>query len=152
AVSLLLFTALLANVPSSANAARHDAFEIKGKAGSLGRLARVVVDDGAGYVSAARLAALVNGSWSVKDKKGTLMLGKRTAQFPLTRRGGGCAGDPQTLDAPARTGATGRLIPEDFLAKGLPRLAPGITAAAVPAELRTPPARATVPAEVRTPS
>src|SRR5262245_18579847 len=107
AVFLLLFTALLANAPGSASAARPDAFEIKGKNGSLGRLARVVVDDGAGYVSAARLAAVMNASWSVKDKIGTLMIGKRAAQFTLNQRRVVVAGDPLTLDAPARTGHTG---------------------------------------------
>src|SRR5262245_63835897 len=100
AVFLLLFTTTLASVPGSASAARPDAFEIKGKTGSLGRVARLVVDDGTGYVSAARLASLVNGSWSVKDKKGTLMMGKRTAQFTLNQRRVLVAGDPLTLDAP----------------------------------------------------
>ena len=48
AVVFLLLSALLGSVPCWAGVARPDAFEIKGKTGSLGRLARVVADDGNG--------------------------------------------------------------------------------------------------------
>ncbi|HXJ81541.1 MAG TPA: N-acetylmuramoyl-L-alanine amidase [Candidatus Methylomirabilis sp.] len=152
AVVFLLLNALLGSVPGSAAAARPDAFELTGpgKTGSLGRLARVVVDDGAGYVSAPRLAALLNGSWSVKDPRGTLMVGKRAAQFVRNQRRIIVAGEPLTLDTAARSGASGWLIPEDFLTKGLPRLAPGVTAATAPVEVRMPaesPAKAEVALE-----
>jgi N-acetylmuramoyl-L-alanine amidase len=138
AVVFLLLSALLGSVPCWAGVARPDGFEIKGKTGSLGRLARVVADDSAGYVSASRLAALLSGSWSVKDTKGTLMVGKRTAQFTRNQRRVIVAGESLTLDGTARTGAAGWLIPVDFLRKGLPRLAPGITVAVAPAEVRIP--------------
>ena len=133
---ILLGGALLGGVLGVAGAARPDAFEIKGRAGSLGRLARVVVEDGVGYVSASRLAALLNGAWIVKDARATLTVGKRSALFTRNQRRVVVAGDPLTLDSVARIGVSGWLIPEDFLTKGLPRLAPGITAAAVPAEVK----------------
>src|SRR5262245_31345163 len=138
----LLFIALLGVISGAAGAARSDAFEIKGRTGSLGRLARIVADDGGGYVSAARLAALLNGSWSVKDSKATLTVGRRSAQFVKNQRRIIVAGEPLTLDTAARNGATGWLIPEDFLTKGLSRLAPGITAAASVTEPKAPPAKA----------
>ncbi len=141
AVLFLLGTALLGGVSGSAGPARPDAFDIKGRTGSLGRLARVVVDDGAGCVSASRLAALLNGSWNVKDTKATLTVGKRSAQFTRNQRRVIVAGEPLTLDSVARIGATGWLIPEDFLTKGLSRLAPGITAAGVPVEVKAPDVR-----------
>src|SRR5881296_1664687 len=81
AAALLLVAALAGAVPGAAGAARPDAFELKGRAGSLGRLPCIVVDDGAAYVSAPRLAALLGGAWTVKDGKATLTVGKRTAQF-----------------------------------------------------------------------
>jgi N-acetylmuramoyl-L-alanine amidase len=142
AVLFLLCAALLGEVSGSAGPARPDAFDIKGRTGSLGRLARVVVDDGAGYVSASRLAALLNGSWTVKDTKATLTVGKRSAQFARNQRRVIVAGEPLTLDSIVRMGATGWLIPEDFLTKGLSRLAPGITAAGAPVEVKAPAVRA----------
>jgi N-acetylmuramoyl-L-alanine amidase len=141
AALLLLGTTLLTVISGAGGAARPDAYEIKARTGSLGRLARVVVDDGAGYVSAARLAALLSGSWSVKDARATLAVGKRSAQFVKNQRRVIVAGEPLTLDAAARTGATGWLIPEDFLTKGLSRLVPGVIAAGVPVEVKAPPAR-----------
>jgi N-acetylmuramoyl-L-alanine amidase len=141
AALLLLGTTLLTVISGAAGAARPDAYEIKGRTKSLGRLARVVADDGAGYVSAARLAALLSGSWSVKDTKATLTVGKRSAQFVRSQRRVIVAGEPLTLDVAARSGATGWLIPEDFLTKGLSRLAPGVIAAGVPAAVKTPAAR-----------
>jgi len=142
AVLSLLFIALLGIISGAAGAARPDTFEIRGRTGSLGRLARVAVDDSGGFVSAARLAALLNGSWSVKDSKATLTVGKRSAQFVKNQRRVIIAGEPLTLDSAARIGGTGWLIPEDFLAKGLPRLAPGITAAASVTETKAPAVRA----------
>jgi len=136
---LLLVAALLGALPLAAPAARLDAVELRSRAGSLGRLPRVLVDDGGSYVAAARLAALLKGSWSAKGARATLAVGKRTAQFVRDQSRVVIQGQAVTLDAPARAGAGGWLIPEDFLAKGLPRLAPGIAAAP---EVRKPPARA----------
>jgi len=138
ATAFLLVAALAGVVPGAAGAARPDAFELKGRAGSLGRLPRIVVDDGAAYVSATQLAALLGGSWSVKDSRATLTVGKRTAQFVRNQPRAIVAGQSLTLDSAARIGATGWLIPEEFITKGLPRLAPGITAVALVAEAKTP--------------
>jgi N-acetylmuramoyl-L-alanine amidase len=148
AVLLLLSAALLGSASDPAGAARADAFDIKGRTGSLGRLARVVTDDGAGYVSAARLAALLNGSWIVKDARATLTVGKRSAQFVRSQRRAIVGGDPLTLDTVVRASASGWLIPEDFLTKGLSRLAPGITAAGVVTEVKAPPPVRTVRTDV----
>ncbi len=141
AVSLLLVAALLGIISGAAGAARSDAFELKGRTGSLGRLPRVIVDDGGAYVSAARLAVLLGGSWTVKDTRATLTVGKRTAQFIRNERRAIVAGQSLTLDSAARIGATGWLIPEDFLAKGLSRLTPGITVIGPLADAKAPPAR-----------
>jgi N-acetylmuramoyl-L-alanine amidase len=138
AVSFLVIATLLGSVRGASSAARPDAYDIKGRTGSLGRLARVVVDDGAGYVSALRLADLLNGSWKVKAARGTLTVRKRSAQFVRNQRRVIVAGKSLTLDAAARASGTGWLIPEDFLAKGLPRLAPGVTAAGAFAEVKAP--------------
>ena len=42
---------------------------------------RIVVDDGGAYVSAQRLAAMLQGSWSAKGGEATLTVGKRSAHF-----------------------------------------------------------------------
>ena len=142
AAPILLVAALAGAVPGAAAAARPDAFELKGRAGSLGRLPCIVVDDGAVYVSAPRLAALLGGAWSVKDGKATLTVGKRTAQFVRNQPRVIVAGQSLALDSAARTGAAGWLIPEEFLTKGLPRLAPGTTAVPLVAEVKAPAAKA----------
>ncbi|HEX4996214.1 MAG TPA: N-acetylmuramoyl-L-alanine amidase, partial [Methylomirabilota bacterium] len=92
-------------------------------------------DEGGSYLAAERLAAVLKGTWSVKGPRGTLTVGSRSAQFTRNQARVLVAGDALTLDAPARTGTSGWLIPEDFLAKGLTRLAPGLTmkVVAVPA-------------------
>src|SRR5262245_47586543 len=66
-------------VAFAATTSHPDAVEIKSRSGSLGRLARVVVDDGASYVPADRLASLLKGSWSAKGARGTLTVGKKSA-------------------------------------------------------------------------
>jgi N-acetylmuramoyl-L-alanine amidase len=138
---LVLIAVLVAGLPGVVMAARPEGFELKGRAGSLGRLQRIVLDDGAGYVSAPRLASLLGGTWSAKDARGTLSVGKRTVQFVRNQSRIMLAGQPMTLDSPARVGATGWLIPEEFLARALPRLVPGITAVAPAAAPRNPPAK-----------
>jgi N-acetylmuramoyl-L-alanine amidase len=131
---------------AAAAAPRPGAFEIRGKTGAVGQLPRVVVDDGAGYVSAARLAALLKGTWTAKGSRGILAAGQRSAQFVKDRAGVVIQGQALTLEAPARVDASGWLIPEDFLSKGLPRLVPGTTAAALAAS--KPPASKPVKAAV----
>ena len=127
----LLVVALLGGFPLAAPAARPDMLEIKDRTGSLGRLPRVVVDDGGSYVAAEKLTAILKGAWSAKGSRGTLTVGKRSAQFVRDQPRVVVQGQTIALDGAARTGAGIWLIPEDFLAKGLPKLVPGV-AAAVP--------------------
>src|SRR5262245_33126004 len=113
----------------AAPAPHQDTVEIRSRAGSLGRIPRIVPDDGGSYVAADRLAALLKGSWSAKGNRGTLTVGKKTAQFVKDQPRVAFQGQTLVLDSPARGGAGGWLIPEEFLAKGLPRLVPGVAAA-----------------------
>ena len=78
----LLLAALLGgfSLPVAA-AARPETVEVKGAAGSVGRLPRVQVDDGGSYVAADKLTALLKGSWSASGPRATLTVGKRSAQF-----------------------------------------------------------------------
>ena len=108
---------------------RVSAYDVTGKNGSLGQVSRVSVDD-AGYVSADRLAAVLKGSWSVKNGRGVLTAGKRSAQFVRGEPRVVIQGQTVALAGGARPGSTGWLIPEDFMTKGLGRL--------VPAEARAP--------------
>jgi len=133
---LLLVAALMGSFPSVAVAARPDAFELRGREGSLGRIPRIVVDDGNAYVSAQRLAALLKGSWRATGATATLNVGKRSAQFVRDQSRILVAGQALTLESPVRIGATGWLVPEEFLAKALSRLAPGVTSVLVPGEAR----------------
>src|SRR3984893_18142818 len=127
----LLFTCavLMGAIPvEGATPARPASFEVKGRAGSLGQLPVVSLDDGGSYVSAERLASLLKGSWSVKGSRATLTVSKRTAQFTRDQARLTVAGESPTLEAPARVTAKGWLLPEGFLAKGPGQLAPGVTA------------------------
>jgi N-acetylmuramoyl-L-alanine amidase len=115
--------------PAEAAPARPAAVEIKGPKGPIGQLPLQVMDDGASYVAADRLASLLKGSWAVKGKSGTLTVGKRSAQFSrdqsrLTLQGQAAV----VLDGAPRVTGKGWLIPADFLDKGLSRLAPGVSA------------------------
>src|SRR5262245_55975744 len=127
-LTLLLVAALLGASPLVAPAARQDTVEIRGSSGSVGRVPRVVADNRRSYVSAQRLASRLKGSWSVKGGRATLTVGKRSAQFVRDQSRAVVQGQPVVLDAPARDSASGWLISEDFLAKGLPRIAPGMVA------------------------
>src|SRR5437879_13364647 len=130
AALLFMCAVLMGAIPvEGATPARPASFEVKGRAGSLGQLPVVSPDDGGSYVSAGRLASLLKGSWSVKGSRATLTVSKRTAQFTRDQARLTIAGESLTLEAPARVTAKGWLIPEGFLAKGLGKLAPGITVA-----------------------
>ena len=130
AALLFMCAVLMGAIPvEGAAPARPASVEVKGRAGSLGQLPVVSLDDGASYVSAERLASLLKGSWSVKGSRATLTVSKRAAQFTRDQARLTIAGESLTLEAPARVTAKGWLIPEGFLAKGLGKLAPGITAA-----------------------
>ena len=130
---------LLGLVPGVGDAARPGTIELKGKSGALGSLSLVSLDEGGFYVTADRLAAVLKGAWVAKGDRGTLTVGARSAQFTRNQARVVVSGTPITLDAPARTGSAGWLIPDDFLAKGLTRLAPGVTMKVMAAP--APPAR-----------
>jgi N-acetylmuramoyl-L-alanine amidase len=138
---LVLMAALLGGWPLAASAARSSTVEIKSRSASLGRVTRVVVDDGGSYVAADRLAAVLKGAWRVKGTRGTLTVGKRSAQFVRNQSRVVVQGVALALESAVRAQADGWLIPEDFLAKGLPRLAPGVAAAPEPAKAPKPAAR-----------
>ena len=124
-----LVLALLGMLPGVGEAARPAALELRGRGGPLGQLVLVAFDDGSSYVSADRLAALLKGVWSVKGARGTLTVGSRSAQFTQNQSRVILLGAPIALAAPPRVGASGWLIPEDFFAKGLGKLAPGVSSA-----------------------
>lgn len=135
---VLAVAALVGGLLTAADGARPEAFDLKGRSGSLGQITLIVVDDGASYVSAERLASLLKGSWAVKGTRGTLTVDKRTAQFVKDQSRVLIQGQPLALDAPARLGAAGWLLPESFLTKGLGRLTPGVSAFAVVPDPRRP--------------
>ena len=141
---------LLGLTPGVSEGTRPGTIELKAKGGSLGSLTPVTLDEGDSYVPAERLAAVLKGTWAVKGTRGTLTIGSRSAQFTRNQARVVVGGVAVTLDSPARTGSTGWLIPEDFLAKALPRLAPGVTMKVVAA--RTPPPRAAARPVAATPT
>ena len=135
-----LLAVLLGAATPPALAARPDTVELRGKTGTLGRLPRVVVDDGGSYVAADKLAALLKGTWKAAGARATLAVAGRAAAFERNQPRAVIHGQAVALDAGPRTGAGGWLLPEDFLVKGLPKLAPGVWLAA--GEARKPPAKA----------
>jgi len=145
--------ALLALVPTVALAARPQAVELRGHGGGLGQITLVPFDDGTGYVAAERLAAVLKGTWKAKGTRATLTVGSRSAQFTRNDARVVVGGTSLTLGAPVRLGASGWLVPEDFLGKTLARLAPGVTSARVPppAAAAVKPAAAPVKAVARPP-
>ena len=124
---IMLGLALLGAFPGTGDAARSGTIEIRGKGGSLGSLTPESLDEGGSYLAAERLAAVLKGTWSAKGTRGTLTVGSRSAQFNRNQARVLIAGNALTLDSPTRLGASGWLIPEDLLAKGLTRLVPGVT-------------------------
>src|SRR5499426_3432343 len=136
--AFLALCAALAGFSPVEAAPRPGTVELKGPKGVMGPLVVEVMDDGASYVPADRLAVLLKGSWVVKGGAGTLTVAKRTAQFGRDQSRVTLQGQPLVLDSAARATRKGWLLPMDFLDKGLPRLAPGtsvvrpVTAAAKP--------------------
>jgi N-acetylmuramoyl-L-alanine amidase len=145
----MLCAALLAMCAGATEAARPATIELRSRSGTLGSLAQVALEEGGVYVSAERLAALLKGTWTVKGSRGTLTVGPRSANFNQNQSRITLLGAPVTLQAPPRVSSSGWLLPDDFLAKGLAKLAPGVTvlrvAAAATAPKREPrPPRPTV--------
>src|ERR1700693_907227 len=102
AVFMLWCAALAGMSPAEAASARPAAVEIKGPKGTLGRLPLQVMDDGASYVAAERLAGLLMGSWAVKGKTGTLTVAKRSAQFNRDQPRLTLLGQPLVLEGAPR--------------------------------------------------
>jgi N-acetylmuramoyl-L-alanine amidase len=120
--------ALLGFLPGTSDGARVGTIDLRGKGGAaLGSLTPVSLDEGGAYLAAERLAAVLKGTWAVKGPRGTLTVGSRSAQFTRNQARVLVGGTPLVLVTPVRIGTSGWLIPDDFLAKGLSRLAPGVT-------------------------
>lgn len=143
-LGLLLSIAFLGGIPGAVEAARPSAIELRGREGSLGQMVVVAVGTTGSYVPAQRLASLLKGSWTIAGARATLAVGSRSARFTRDQTRAVVSGTALTLNAPVRVGQNGWLIPDDFLAKGLARLAPGVTAARVTGEPATAAAK-TVP-------
>jgi N-acetylmuramoyl-L-alanine amidase len=124
---IVLGFVILGLVPGAGAAPRLGTIELRAKSGSLGVVTPVSLDAGGSYVPAERLAAVLKGTWRVKGDRGTLVVGARSAVFTRNQARAVVAGTPVLLDTPARIGSSGWLLPDDFLAKGLSRLAPGVT-------------------------
>src|SRR4029450_3050351 len=121
---IVLGLVILGLAPGASAAARPGSIELRSKGGSLGVLTPVSLDAGGSYVPAERLAAVLKGTWTVRGARGPLVSGARSPQFTRNQSRVIVAGTAMTLDASARTGSSGWLIPDDFLAKGLSRLRP----------------------------
>ena len=146
---LLVLMACLVGAAGSAQAARPESVEVRDGAGSRGLLTITVMDDGNAYIAPDHLAALLKGAWSVKGDRGTLTVGKRVAEFTRGLPRATVDGQTVALAAAARVSGQGWLVSRDFLGKGLPRLAPGVSIGAV-TEPRKPvarPVQGTVPLE-----
>ena len=136
-----LLTVLMGLLVGVALAARLESVEVKDRSGRLGILSVTVMDDGGAYISPDHLAALLKGAWSIKGDRGTLTVHTRTAEFVRGQARATVQGQAIVLDAAARVVGASWLVSRDFLGKGLPRLAPGVSIAAA-AEARKPVAKA----------
>ena len=137
----VLLSVLMGLLVGVALAARQESVEVKDRSGRLGTLSITVMDDGSAYISPDHLAALLKGAWSVKGDRGTLTVQTRTVEFVRGQTRATVQGQAIALDAAARVVGTSWLVSRDFLGKGLPRLAPGVSIAAV-TEARKPVAKA----------
>jgi N-acetylmuramoyl-L-alanine amidase len=137
----VLLGVLMGLLVGVALAARLESVEVRDRSGRLGILSITVMDDGSAYISPDHLAALLKGAWSVKGDRGTLTVQTRTVEFVRGQTRATVQGQAIALDAAARVVGTSWLVSRDFLGKGLPRLAPGVSIAAV-TEARKPVAKA----------
>jgi N-acetylmuramoyl-L-alanine amidase len=123
--ALLVVCAALTGISPVEAAPHPGTVEIRGPRGILGPLPVETMDDGASYVPADRLAALLKGSWVVKGTVATLSVGRRSARFSRDQARLTLEGQTLALESPPRATKKGWLLPADFLDKGLGRLAPG---------------------------
>src|SRR5229473_564759 len=126
ATGLLLVT-LMGLLVGVAGAARSESVEVRDRSGRLGLLSITVMDDGSAYIAPDHLAALLKGAWSVKGDRGTLTVGQRVAEFTRGQTRATVHGQAVALDAAPRVSGREWLVSRDFLGKGLPRLAPGVS-------------------------
>ncbi|HZP39496.1 MAG TPA: N-acetylmuramoyl-L-alanine amidase [Methylomirabilota bacterium] len=125
----LLLGACLAMALGVAWAARSELLEVKDRTGRLGLLTISVMDDGNAFLAPDHLAALLKGAWSVKGDRGILTVNQRTAEFVRGQTRATVEGQAVTLDTATRVEGSRWLVSRDFLGKGLPRLAPGVSIA-----------------------
>jgi N-acetylmuramoyl-L-alanine amidase len=145
----LLLGMLMTLLVGVAVAARSESVEVRDRTGRLGLLSITVMDDGSAYIAPDHLAALLKGAWSVKGDRGTLTVNKRTVEFVRGQARATVEGQAVALDSAARAVGASWLVSRDFLGKGLPRLAPGVSIA-VASEPRKPvgkPVQEAVPLE-----
>ena len=136
----VLLGVLMGLLVGVALAARLESVEVRDRSGRLGILSITVMDDGSAYIAPDHLAALLKGAWAVKGDRGTLTVQTRTVEFVRGQARATVQGQAIALDAAARVVGTSWLVSRDFLGKGLPRLAPGVSIAAV-TEARKPVAK-----------
>jgi N-acetylmuramoyl-L-alanine amidase len=144
-----LVLALVGCLVGSAQAARPESLEVRDRGASRGLLTITVMDDGSAYIAPDHLAALLKGAWAVKGERGILTVGQRVAEFTRGQTRATVDGQAVALDLPPRVSGQEWLVSRDFLGKGLPRLAPGVSLA-LPTEARKPAAKtvqAAVPLE-----
>jgi N-acetylmuramoyl-L-alanine amidase len=146
---ILVLLACLGGAIGAAQAARPESLEVRDSGGSRGLLTITIMDDGSAYIAPDHLAALLGGAWAVKGERGSLTVGQRVAEFTRGQTRAVVHGQAVALDLPPRVNGREWLVSRDFLGKGLPRLAPGVSLA-LPTEPRKPaakPAPAAVPLE-----
>lgn len=144
-----LVLALVGCLVGSAQAARPESLEVRDRGASRGLLTITVMADGSAYIAPDHLAALLKGAWAVKGERGILTVGQRVAEFTRGQTRATVDGQAIALDLPPRVSGQEWLVSRDFLGKGLPRLAPGVSLA-LPTEARKPAAKtvqAAVPLE-----
>ncbi|HUP35460.1 MAG TPA: N-acetylmuramoyl-L-alanine amidase [Candidatus Limnocylindria bacterium] len=146
---ILVLMACLGGAVGAAQAARPESVEVRDHGGSRGFLTITVVDDGSAYIAPDHLAALLGGAWAVKGDRGTLTVGKRVAEFTRGQPRATVHGQAVALAVAPRVNGRAWLVSRDFLGKGLPRLAPGVSIAAVtePRKPATRTAQGAVPLE-----
>jgi N-acetylmuramoyl-L-alanine amidase len=144
-----LVPVLVGCLVASAPAARPESLEVRDRGVRRGLLTITVMDDGSAYIAPDHLAALLKGAWAVKGDRGTLTVGTRVAEFTRGQTRATVHGEAVGLDLPPRVSGREWLVSRDFLGKGLPRLAPGVSLA-LPTDARKPAAKtvqAAVPLE-----
>jgi len=124
-----LVLALVGCLVGPAQAARPESLEVRDRGAARGLLTITIMDDGSAYIAPDHLAALLKGAWAVKGERGTLTVGTRVAEFTRGQTRATVHGQAVALDLPPRVSGREWLVSRDFLGKGLPRLAPGVSLA-----------------------